>query len=167
MDPVELQKVVDATIEKRRHNELRPHELAASLHRKCFPANTMSIIEPLLHIRDGVTYKYAIAIVGKMKGASNETAWERTWEYGVPQACNEAFRALLRIGNNDERLLAMINKAMAVDNYGIRRVCAETLMKVHGGKANLSKWDDTIPGRCGCDLHKKLAARVAAHLATA
>ena len=32
-----------------------------------------------------------------------EAAWERSWEYDVPQACKEAFRALLRIGNNDQR----------------------------------------------------------------
>lgn len=95
-----------------------------------------------------------------------EAAWERSWEHGVPQACKEAFRALLKIGNNDERLLAMINKAMEVDNYGIHKECAETLMKIRDGGALLANWSETIPGKCDCDLHKKLAAKIAEHLAT-
>ena len=173
MDHVELQKVVDAIVGKKRLGEVRPHELVASLHRKSLPANAFSIIEPLLHIKDGATYKYAIDMVGKMKGASVEAsdaveaAWERSWQHGVPQACKEAFRALLRIGNNDARLLAMIHKAMEVDNYGIHKECAETLMKLRGGEALLANWNQTIPGRCDCDLHKKLAAKIAQHLATA
>ena len=93
-----------------------------------------------------------------------EAAWERTWLHGVPQACQDAFRALLRIGGNDERLLAMIHKAMAVDNYGIHKECAETLMKLDGGNAVLSGWSDTIAGQCDCHLHKKLATKVSQHL---
>jgi hypothetical protein len=122
---------------------------------------------------DIVTRKYAIDIIGRMKGASGdasdavEAAWVRSWEHGVPQACKEAFRALLRIGNNDERLLVMIAKAMKVDNYGIHKECAETLMKICGGNEILAKWHKTIPGKCDCHLHKKLAAKIAEHLATA
>ena len=119
------------------------------------------------------TYKNAIDMVGKMKGASGdasdavESAWERSWLNGVPQACSEAFRTLLRIGGNDDRLLLMIAKAMEVDNYGIHKDCAETLMKIRGGKELLSSWSETIPGKCDCALHRKLAAKIAEHLATA
>ena len=109
MDPVELQKVVDAIVEYRRLGELRPHELVASLHRKTLSADSLPIIEPLLYIHREAVYKYAIDIVGKMKHASAEAseaieaAWERSWQHGVPQACKEAFRALLKIGNNETR----------------------------------------------------------------
>ena len=173
MDLAELQDIVDAIVENRRLNGLRPHELLASIHRKTLPASALPIIEPLLRIKDGATYKYAIDMVGKMKGASSNAseaigaAWERSWEHGVPQACNQAFRALLRIGNNEERLLAMVAKAMEIDNYGIHKECADTLMKLCGGKDILDKWSETIPGKCDCDLHTKLAAKIAEHLATA
>lgn len=169
---VELQDVVNAIVGQKRLGGLRPHELLASIHRRTLPASALPIIEPLLHIKDGATYKYAIDIVGKMKGAASdaseavEAAWERSWEFGVPQACKEAFRALLRIGNNDQRLLAMVAKAMEVDNYGIHKECAETLMKIDDGESQLAKWNETIPGKCDCDLHKKLAAKIAEHLAT-
>jgi hypothetical protein len=172
MELTELQNVVDAIVEQKRLGELRPHELLESIRRKSFPATALPIIEPLLHLNNP-TYKYAIDMVGKMKGASGdasdavEGAWERSWLHGVPQACKEAFRALLRIGDNDERLLLMIAKAMEVDNYGIHKDCAETLMKIRGGKALLSNWSETIPGKCDCDLHKKLATKIAEHLATA
>ena len=108
-----------------------------------------------------------------MKGASLEAsdaveaAWERSWEHGVPQACVEAFRALIRIGGNDARLLAMIKRAMKVDNYGIHKECAETLMKIDGGKVLLANWGETVPGRCDCHLHKTLAEKVARHMESA
>jgi hypothetical protein len=173
MDLVELQNVVDAIVEKKRLDRLRPHELLTSIHRKSFPASALPIIEPLLHIKDGATYKYAIDMVGKMKGASRnafdaiEAAWKRTWEHDVPQACKEAFRTLLRIGNNNERLLAMATRARVIANYGIHRKCAETLMKLCGGKDILAKWNETIPGKCDCDLHRKLASKITDHFATA
>jgi hypothetical protein len=172
MDLVELQDVVDAIVGKKRLGGLRPHELMASIHRKSLPAGAFPIIEPLLHIKDGATYKYAIDMVGKMKGVSSiaseaiEAAWERSWEHDVPQACKEAFRAMLRIGNNDERLLAMVTRAMEIENYGIHKECAETLMKLSGGKDILAKWNETIPGKCDCDLHTKLASKIAEYLAT-
>jgi hypothetical protein len=111
-------------------------------------------------------------MVGKLKGASGdaseavEAAWDRSWEHGVPQACKEAFRALLQIGENDDRLLAMVAKAMEVDNYGIHKECAEVLMKIRGGNEILAKWNETIPGKCDCNLHKNLAAKIADHLAS-
>ena len=166
----ELHALVDAVTQKRKYNGLRPHELVESIHRKRFPADYLPAIEPLLHDTDNTTYKSAIDIVGKMKNASTEAseaieaAFTRSWKHGVPQACTEAFRALLRIGGNDERLLAMIGNAMAVDNYGIHRECAETLMQIAGGNDVLSAWTDTIPGQCDCHLHKKLAAKVNQHL---
>ena len=173
MDLAELQNVVDAILANRRMGDLGPYELLESIHRKRFSAEALPIIAPLLHITEGATYKYAIDMVGKLKGASHEAseaveaAWERSWQHGVPQACIEAFRALLRIGDNDDRLLAMITRAMEVDNYGIHKECAETLMKISGSKAFLANWDDTIPGKCDCHLHKKLAEKVAKHLKTA
>ena len=173
MDLGELQRIVDAIVEKKRLDGLRPHELMASIHRKTFPPSVLPIVEPLLHVKDGAVYKYAIDMVGKMKGPSAdasdavEAAWERSWDHGVPQACKEAFRALLKIGDNDERLLAMISKALEVDNYGIHKECAETLMKIGGGRALLARWSETIPGKCDCDLHTKLAAKIAQHLEAA
>ncbi len=166
----ELHELVDAVTQKRRLNRLRPHELVESIHRKRFPADYLPAIEPLLHVTDGATYKYAIDIVGKMKDASTEAsdaieaAWERSWEHGVPQACQEAFRALIRIGGNDERILAMASKALAVDNYGIHKECAEALMQIAGGNGVLSAWSDTIPGQCDCHLHQKLAKKISQHL---
>lgn len=173
MDLAELQNVVDVIIGKKRTGELRPFELLESIHRRRFPADCLPILEPLLHITDGATYKYAIDVVGRLKGTSQEAsdaieaAWERSWQHGVPQACEQAFRALLRIGDNDERLLAMINRAMEIDNYGIHKECAETLMKINGGEALLGNWSETIPGKCDCHLHKKLAAKVAKHIKAA
>lgn len=173
MDLDELQNIVDAIVGHKCLGGLRPHELLASIHRKSFPASALPIIEPLLHIKDCYTSKYAIDMIGKLKGASRdastiiEAAWERSWEHDIPQACKEAFRGLLRIGNNDGRLLAMVAKAMEVDNYGIHKECAETLMKICGGKEVLAKWNETIPGKCDCYLHKTLAAKIAEHLATA
>ena len=170
MTIVELHELVEAVVQKKRLNGLRPHELVASIHRKRLSAEFLPAIEPLLHVTDGATYKYAIDIVGKMKGASNdaseavEAAWERMWFNGVPQACTEAFRALIRIGGNDQRLLAMIHKSMQIDNYGIHKECAETLMKIEGGDAVLAKWDDTIAGRCECQLHRKLAGKIEGYL---
>lgn len=170
MNLTELQEMVDAIVGNKLHGGLKPHELLQSLHRKSLPASALPIIEPLLRIKGGATYKYAIDIVGKMKGASDnaagavEAAWERSWEHGVPQACKEAFRALLRLGNNDERLLRMIAKAMAIDNYGIHKECAETLMKIRGGEDVLAKWSETTPGKCSCDLHTKLSAKITQHL---
>jgi len=167
MDLAELRRIVDAIIENKRLDGLRPHELLASIHRKKLPANALPIVEPLLHIKEGATHKYAIDIIGKMKGASeqeSEAAWERSWEFDVPQACKEAFRALLRIGGNDERLLKMIDRAMQVDNYGIHKESAETLMKITGGNAVLARWSETLAGQCDCHLHKKLAAKIEDHL---
>lgn len=170
MDLVELQRIVDAIVQKKRLDGLKPHQLMTSIYRKTFPASALPIVEPLLHVNDGATYKYAIDMVGKLKGASSdaadavEAAWERSWEHGVPQACPEAFRALLRIGDNDERLLKMISRAMEIDNYGIHKECAETLMKIHGGEAILANWSETLPGKCECDLHTKLSAKIAQHL---
>jgi hypothetical protein len=172
MELIGLENVVDAIAGRKRLGKLGPFELLESIRRKSFPAATLPIIEPLLHM-ENPTYKYAIEMVGKMKGASADAsdavdaAWERSWQNGVPQACKEAFRALLRIGGNDERLLRMINKTMEIDNYGIHKECAETLMKIRGGKAFLANWSETIPGKCHCDLHKKLSAKIAEHLATA
>jgi len=172
MDAEELQEIVAAIVEKRRHNELRPHELVQSIHRRRFPADYLPVLEPLLHIDDGAVYKYAIEIVGKLKNADEaasdaiEAAWGRSWQHDVPQACAEAFRSLLRIGNNDERLLRMVGTAMAVDNYGIHKECAVTLMKISGGNAVLRKWSDTIAGKCDCHLHRKLAEKVDTHLRT-
>lgn len=173
MDLAELRNLVDAIVQNKRLGERTPHDLLESLHRKKLPATALPIISPLLDMANNVTYKYAIDIVGKMKGASGEAsdaveaAWDRSWKHGVPQACQEAFRALLRIGDNDDRLLAMIAKAMEVDNYGIHKECAETLMKIDGGNAILANWSETIPGRCDCHLHKKLAEKVARHVAAA
>ena len=171
MDLIELQNVVDAIVSRKRLGKLRPHELITSIHRRSFPASALPILEPLLHVQDGVTYKYPIDIVGRMHGASMdasdaiEAAWDRSWQHGVPQACKEAFRALLKIGHNDDRLLAIVAKAMTVDNYGIHKECAETLMKIRGGEQILAKWHETIAGKCDCNLHQKLAAKIAAHLA--
>ena len=170
MEASELQDVVTAIVEKRRHNDLRPYELVESIRRKRFPADYLPILEPLLHIKDDAVYKYAIDIVGKLKNASTtaseaiEAAWERSWEHDVPQASTEAFRALLRIGGNDERLLRLVTKAMTVDNYGIHNECAITLMQVEGGDAMLEHWSDTIAGQCDCHLHKKLADKIGRHL---
>lgn len=142
----------------------------ASIHRKKFPASYLPIVEPLLHITEGATFKYAIDIVGKMKGAGEEAsaaveaAWERTWKFDVPQACEEAFRALLRIGNNDDRLLRMANKAVKVDNYGIHKECANVFMKIKGGRDVLLNWKDTVRGQCDCHLHRKLAAKILDHV---
>ena len=172
MNSIELQQVVDAIIGNRRLGNLRPHELLESIHRKRkFPTGSFSIIEPLLHITDGATYKYAIDIIGKINnGTSNkasdaiEAAWERSWEHGVPQACNEAFCALIRIGDNENRLLVMIEKAMNIDNYGIHKECAEALMKITGGASLLANWGDTIAGKCDCHLHQKLTAKINQYL---
>jgi len=172
MNLIELQNIVDAIVAKKRSGGLRPHELLASIHRKRLPAGSLPVIAPLLHAEDHATCKCAIDMVGKMKGADSEAsaaveaAWERSWEHNTPQATEEAFRALLRIGGNDKRLLAMIARAMEVDNYGIHKECATTLMKIRGGNEILAKWDQTIPGKCECKLHRKLAAKIAAHLAT-
>lgn len=168
MDLAELQEIVDAITENRRLGDLKPHELLKSIHRKRFPADALPIIERLLHLDS--TYKYAIEMIGKLKGASHEAsdaveaAWERSWEFGVPQACGETFRALVRIGENDDRLLAMINRAMEVDNYGVHGLCAEALMKINGGEELLRNWRETIAGQCECHLHKKLATKVAQHV---
>jgi len=170
MKASELQEIVTAIIEKRRLNDRRPHELVDAIRRKRFPADYFQILEPLLHIKDGVVYKYAMDIVGKLKNPSTaasdaiEAAWERSWEHDVPQACKEAFRALVRIGGNDERLLRMVKKALAVDNYGIHKECAMTLMMVAGGDEILKKWPDTIAGQCDCHLHKKLSKKIDCHL---
>ena len=170
MDSEELQKIVTAIVENRRHNNARPFELLDSIHRRRFPADCFPVLEPLLHAKDGVTCKYAITIIGKLKqppaeaSTAIEAAWERSWEHGVPQACEEAFRALLRIGDNDERLLRMVDKAMNVDNYGIHKECAMTLMQVTGGDTILSRWSETDAGKCDCHLHKKLAKKITAHL---
>ena len=162
----ELSELVDAVIHKRQLRGMRPHQLVESIHRKRFQADYLSTIEPLLHIDDNVTYKQAIDIIGKMKGASDEAAeaiektWRRTWVNGVPQACDEAFRALLRIGGNEDRLLLMIQESMPVDNYAIHKQCAETLMKMENGRELLSNWTDTPAGRCDCHLHRKLSEKI-------
>ncbi len=166
----ELQQIVDAIVNKRRLGDLKPHELLDSLHRKKLPAEYFSIVEPLLHVKDGATYKYAIDIVGKMKGTSEaasdavESAWRDSWLHGVPQACTEAFRALVRMGGNDERLISMIEESLLIDNYAIHKDCVDTLMKIEGGNAILKKWDQTLAGQCDCHQHQKLAAKVAQHL---
>jgi hypothetical protein len=74
MDADEIRQVVDAIVNRKRLSELRPHDLVASLHRRSLPATFLPIIEPLLHIRSDATYKYAMDIVGKMKGASDEAS---------------------------------------------------------------------------------------------
>ena len=172
MEATELQDIVSAIIANRRHNSLRPHELVDAIHRRRFPGNYFPILAPLLEIKNGVTYKYAIDIVGKLKNppaaASDaiESAWESSWEHDVPQACSEAFRALIRIGGNDVRLLRMINKSMTVDNYDIHKECALALMKIEQGREILENWSDTTAGRCNCHLHKKLAKKICDHLKT-
>jgi len=40
-------------------------------------------------------------------------------------------------------------------------------MKISGGKSLLANWGETIPGKCDCHLHKKLAEKVAKHVRTA
>ncbi|NNJ27634.1 hypothetical protein [Alienimonas chondri] len=166
MNDDELQELVDAVVARRSLNGLKPHQLVDSIHRKRLPADRLSTIEPLLHIESGVTYKYAIDVVGKMKGASVEAsdaveaAWERSWKHDVPQANAEAFRALLRIGDNEDRLLRMIERAMAVDNYGIHKDCVETLLKMERGGPVLANWSDTLAGRCDCHLHRQLAEKI-------
>ena len=166
----ELRELVTAVVQKRRHNGLRSHELIDSIRRRRFPAEFLPVIEPLLHVPDAAVYKTAIDIVGKMKNASTdasdaiEAAWERSWKHDVPQAGTESFRALLRIGGNDDRLLSMIQKAMKVDNYGVHKECAEALMKISGGDSVLAGWSDTIAGQCECHLHQKLALKVSQHL---
>ncbi|MCC9602285.1 hypothetical protein LOC67_17155 [Stieleria sp. JC731] len=170
MEASELQAIVSAIVEKRRYKGLRTHELVDSIHRKRFPAEYLPILEPLLDIKDGAVFKYAIDIVGRLKNPSQaaseavESAWERSWQHGVPQACTEAFRALIRIGGEDQRLLRMVDKAMAVDNYDVHKQCAMTLMKVDGGNAVLEKWSETVAGQCGCHLHTKLAEKIVCHL---
>ena len=172
MNLIELQQVVDAIVGRRRLGNLGPYELLDSIHRRKLPADSLSIDEPLLHIDEASTYKYAIDIVGKIKDASNEAAdaveaaWERSWKHGVPQACQEAFRAIFRIGGNEDRLLKMIERAMGVDNYGVHKECAEILMKMTGGALLLTNWGDTMAGKCDCVLHQKLAAKIRQHLKT-
>jgi len=187
MIEIELQRVVDTIVARTKKrakvftstNAIIKHacdpELdisgpMASIHQKRFPASCLSIVEPLLHIKDGSIYKYAIDIVGRMKGAGEEAsaaieaAWKRSWEHHVPQACIEAFRALLRIGDNDARLLVMVKRTMKVDNYGLHNECAKVLMQIEGGYDMLVNWKDTIPGQCECQLHRKLAAKIEAHI---
>ena len=170
MDHSELQQIVDAIVGNKRWGDLRPHQALEFIHRKKFPMEALPILEPLLQSKDMVTYKCAIDMVGNMKGAAAEAseaveaAWKRSWSFDVPQACIEAFRALLKIGGNDDRLLRMINKAMQVDNYGIHKVCAETLMKISGGDQVLAQWNSSLAGKCDCHLHQKLAKKIDQHL---
>ncbi len=141
-----------------------------SIHRKVFPASYLPALAPLLCIKDDAACKYAIDIIGRMKGASEDAsiaitlAWENSWEHGIPQACVEAFRALIRIGNNDHRLLAMTARALQVDNYQVHKECANALVKIDSGDHVLASWSDTIPGKCNCHLHKKLATKIAAYV---
>lgn len=172
MNESELREIVDVIFHNRASTLGRPHELMESLKRKKLPGESFFIIEPLLRSKDRLVRKQAIDIAGKMKHApdgaadSVEEAWNQTWEHGVPQACEEAFRALLRLGNNDARLLAMIDRAMQVDNYGIHKECADTLMKIEGGDRVLADWGNTIAGKCDCHLHRKLGEKIAKHLAS-
>jgi hypothetical protein len=168
----ELREIVDAILHDRASSLGKPHELMDSLTRRRLQGEYFSIIEPLLGSKHRIVRKQAIDIVGKMKNAPDcaaaavEEAWNESWEHDVPQACDEAFRALLRLGGNDARLLTMIDRAMKVDNYGIHKVCAETLMKIEGGDSVLANWSDTIGGKCECHLHRKLSEKIAKHLAS-
>ena len=172
MNQSELCQMVDVIIQDRASSLGMPHELMDSLVRKRLPGEYFSIIEPLLGSKHRVVRKQAIDIVGKMKdapdraAASVEEAWNGSWEHDVPQACDEAFRALVRLGGNEARLPTMIDRAMKVDNYGIHKACADTLMKIEGGDSVLANWSDTIPGKCECHLHRKLSEKIAKHLAS-
>lgn len=170
MDLEELEKIVKSIVRNRKLDGKTPYQLMQSIYRKSFPADALPIVEPLLKM-DRVTVIDAMQMIGKMKGDTRaasqaiEAAWDRTWEHGVPQTCEWAFPALLRLGENDKRLLKMIRRALKVDNYGIHKQCAEALMKIDGGDAVLEKWDRTIPGKCDCNLHTKLKEKIAKHLA--
>ncbi|HSG72049.1 MAG TPA: hypothetical protein VLA12_16645, partial [Planctomycetaceae bacterium] len=48
----------------------------------------------------------------------------------------------------------------------IHKECAETLMKIEGGACVLADWGNTIAGKCDCHLHRKLADKIAKHLAS-
>lgn len=166
----ELSEIVEAIVQNRRIGQLKPYDLMQSIYRKKFPGEALSILEPLLHVKNQVTRKEAITMIGNLKqppelaGKVIEEAWERSWEFDVPQACDEAFRALLKIGGNESRLLAMIDRAMEVDNYGIHKTCAEALMKLSTGRNLLTRWSETIAGQCDCHLHQKLKTKIAKHL---
>ena len=169
MNETELSQVIESILAKKQGStRINRHDQLKLIQRKKFPATYLPIIEPLLHHKS--FYKHAIDIVGNMKGAATdasdavEAAWEKSWTHDVPQACNESFRALLKIGNNDQRLLGMIEKAMEIDNYQIHKCCAETLMKIDGGKEVLKAWHTTTPGKCDCNLHRKLTEKVDEHV---
>ena len=171
MNESELRTAIEKiTAKKHGSSRINPFDILKTIHRKKFPASSLPLLEPLL--QHDSYYKYAIDIVGNMKGASTEAsnaveaAWERSWVHGVPQACPEVFQALLKIGGNDNRLLIMIGKSLEVDNYASHRVCADTLMKIPGGRSILKNWCDTIAGKCDCHLHRKLTEKITRHLET-
>lgn len=165
MTETELEEVVDALLGKVSSRRGNHRSLMQSINRKKFPGAYFSILEPLLY--NEYTYKYAMVVIANLRDPpaatsdAIEQAWDRSWSHGVPQSCESAFTALLKIGGNDSRLLAMIDKAMQSDNYAVHKVCAETLMKIDGGRRILVEWDKTICGQCECHLHRKLAAKIA------
>ena len=164
----ELEEVVAALLRKGSPRRGNFRSLIQSINRKKFPGEFFATLEPLLH--DESSYKYAMSVIGNLRdppsAASDaiEQAWDRSWSLGVPQSCESAFPALLKIGGNDSRLLAMIGKAMQSDNYAVHKTCAETLMKIAGGRQVLAEWDKTIRGQCDCHRHRKLAATISQFL---
>jgi hypothetical protein len=165
MTELELQEVVDALLGKVSSRRGNHRSLIQSINRKKFPGAYFSILEPLLY--NEYAYKHAMDVIANLRDPpaatsdAIEQAWDRSWSQGVPQSCESAFPALLKIGGNDSRLLAMIEKAMQSDNYAVHKVCAENLMKIDGGRQILAEWDKTIRGQCDCHLHRKLAAKIA------
>ena len=168
MTEEELRHIVAALIGVAPSNRGSPRTLMRLIHRRRFPGAFFHILEPMLH--NDLMYKCAIDILGNLKeppecvSEAIEAAWDRSWTHGVPQACDCAFPALLKLGGNDERLLSMIEKSLVVDNYGIHKLCAETLMQIEGGAKLLSNWSQTVRGQCQCHLHRKLAERISTFL---
>ncbi len=165
----EVREVVSALLGKTASNRGSPKTLMRLLHGRRFPSTFFAVLEPLLY--NAYTYKYAIDILGNMKDAPDCVsdaicaAWERSWERNVPQACDCAFPALQKLGGNDHRLLSMVERAIWVDNYGIHKLCVDTLLGIEGGNELLAKWLESEQARHQHHLYRKLTHRIKTHLA--